>query len=749
MSALRRELALIRNSPYTTDDEPNVELTHNSEISICFDVATEELIVPTISQIQDIESICLSYSHVNDVGKSAPRVLSTRKDFPRDIGHINPTARTEPVSICLARAGLQPIYERFGIAGVLDRLNSWLRDAKSNQLMLDSWEPVPIGEGQALSVGFFNYGAIQELACDDQRDQCMYLGVANQFCIDELNCVGILPPVLTKNDEEQIRAAKFKIANLPKNELTKCHIPYIILTSSKAAPIADMTFGVWNNYGEVCSDLEKPAILPNLSINIVEALHLLVGEGNRPIVVIAGVWRPVPIAETIFGMSKNREARCLELRSFLVRCESSKDPIDKSLKIELLRLNHLPTADMLSFTSGVSISRPIAMLGYGALGSNIVELLLRAGARDLYAIDNDRFETHNISRHGCSVDDVFKFKITHLKELPSEIARDSEEIRITASDLDARLLSEDYLTELISHDGILVDATADAQVRRHLSELTPGLNITVMRAELYDTGKLGVVYVLSKSDTRNLTDLYYELCSLAMENGAVSEWLNNEAVAGLTSEELLFGLGCSSPSPKLPKYLVSQHASVFTPMLIDSEYSKLHTGIGINPLTDSGQPMGWMWFPMVEKPLIHSCDEGWTVKISHSIISNLDRSRVKSGRVETGGYLYGGIDFILKQIYVTLSSDLPPRSKQSKTSLELGPAGKTVLEKRIRWKTGGRVGLVGTWHSHPSSGPQASDKDLVTMQKFRATDLEKGYPTLLLITSPHGIGVHLWVQADH
>jgi len=93
---------------------------------------------------------------------------------------------------------------------------------------------------------------------------------------------------------------------------------------------------------------------------------------------------------------------------------------------------------------------------------------------------------------------------------------------------------------------------------------------------------------------------------------------------------------------------------------------------------------------------------------------------------------------------VVAVSDVPPGTTQSATAIDLGPAGRTRLERRIERRAGGKLARVGTWHSHPQSGPGMSAKDRKTMEKFRGEDRDNGVPTLLVITSPKGNGAHLW-----
>lgn len=68
------------------------------------------------------------------------------------------------MSICLAIAGLTPIYDQFGLEGVLERLRSFLRDAKIGALMQDGWEAVPYGDLSSMCPGSIDVRFFQELA---------------------------------------------------------------------------------------------------------------------------------------------------------------------------------------------------------------------------------------------------------------------------------------------------------------------------------------------------------------------------------------------------------------------------------------------------------------------------------------------------------------------------------------------------------------------------------------------------------
>ena len=214
------------------------------------------------------------------------------------------------------------------------------------------------------------------------------------------------------------------------------------------------------------------------------------------------------------------------------------------------------------------------------------------------------------------------------------------------------------------------------------------------------------------------------------------------------TDELLLGMGCASATTRMPKYLIAQHASALMHKVVGPQGSgSIDSGVGINPLCPNGTPIGWTWFPysspaVILEPLNLS---GWQVRLAPDVSTRLTELRIQHDSIETGGYLYGGYDYLLKQIFVVAVSDVPSGTSQSSTSIDLGPAGQTRQERNIMRRAAGKLFRVGTWHSHPRSGPKMSRKDHNTMERFRREDATNGLPTLLIITSEKGDGAHLWV----
>ena len=190
-----------------------------------------------------------------------------------------------------------------------------------------------------------------------------------------------------------------------------------------------------------------------------------------------------------------------------------------------------------------------------------------------------------------------------------------------------------------------------------------------------------------------------------------------------------------------------QHASAFMPRILASLDGDDEAGIGINPTGPQGSPLGWEWFPYGGTvTVLEAADTpGWEVRLAPYVTAKLTEQQLQNGNLETGGYLYGGYDFALKQIYVVAVSDVPPGTTQSPVAVNLGPAGRTRLERNILRRAGGKLSRIGTWHSHPRSDSAMSAKDEITMERFLEEDRRNGVPTLLVITSAKGTSAHLWI----
>jgi proteasome lid subunit RPN8/RPN11 len=182
------------------------------------------------------------------------------------------------------------------------------------------------------------------------------------------------------------------------------------------------------------------------------------------------------------------------------------------------------------------------------------------------------------------------------------------------------------------------------------------------------------------------------------------------------------------------------------PTIIQGLSTTAPAGVELNRLDEAFRPVGWRWVETPEFQRIQpSITRDWTVSVHPDVSAFLTAERAKALPIETGGYLYGGWDFSLKQIVIVEASDLPPNSTATATKLTLGAAGCTALEKRLARRTRERLHVCGSWHSHPGSSAALSSADSAAMAKFRQIDQPNGTPTLLAVVADGGIEAHLEV----
>ncbi|MCK4967583.1 MAG: HesA/MoeB/ThiF family protein, partial [Candidatus Aenigmarchaeota archaeon] len=111
----------------------------------------------------------------------------------------------------------------------------------------------------------------------------------------------------------------------------------------------------------------------------------------------------------------------------------------------------------------ILIKKRVAIVGAGAIGSNMAVFLLRAGILNLTIIDRDFVEVSNLHRQYYTKKDVGKTKTdalkTHLKEIDG-----SSKITAYAKDMDVDTI------ELLENHDLVIDATDNMETRFLLND---------------------------------------------------------------------------------------------------------------------------------------------------------------------------------------------------------------------------------------------------------------------------------------
>ncbi|WP_137786610.1 MULTISPECIES: ThiF family adenylyltransferase [Sphingomonas] len=732
------EIARISQSAGVVASSIELRRLDEGEI-LTFDIKTEPTVGEPAADVREVERIHFVYLEGRAFGQTAPyNVLCDREDFPRKIGHLcsgEPGCRAAP---CLALGGIQPIYERAGIEAIMTRLRDFLRDAKTGTLMMDGWEPVPFGVGQKLRMGQLEPRTLQEHALADP-DAGSAVGVAINFDDDDRKQVSVFSQIL---EPANVQAA-IGFHN-EKFDRKRVAVPWVFVWREPSAVERGPLFEDWRTGGELLEGMKAIGVDHAFDATVGDLLQRGVDFRcvrpplfGRAMVVIIGVWRPAPIMNAFFGYSEDQAARSLELRAFLVSQDYDKSILDADTRIETIVGDYPPRPSLMRWVAGADPLPPVALLGHGALGSAIHDNLARSGMEDVLVWDKDRIHPHNLARHSARTKDVYANKADQAKRLTDALWHDEGKSEAIKDDI-ATVDIDDLKARIEGR--LVIDATADEQVRLRMDELRGSTEATIVRTEMYHEGRLGMTFV-SPPGGPTMSDMMLATIGLAPDDPDVAGWLNYEDRHPLGPDPLLYGFGCTSMTVHLPKHAVEQHASVACTAILGD---RSEAGILLNPLDERLRPTGSRWVPMEAFTVLRpaSVDE-WQIRVSPSAIAAMAAERTAAVPAETGGYLYGSWDPTRRVITVIHASPLPPGSEATETRLELGKAGGTLAERRLTRLARGRVYLCGTWHSHPDGSAHMSGRDDRAMTAHAEKDAPDLRPTLMIIVAQDDVQAHL------
>lgn len=174
----------------------------------------------------------------------------------------------------------------------------------------------------------------------------------------------------------------------------------------------------------------------------------------------------------------------------------------------------------------------IALLGVGALGSVLAEMLVRAGVERIALIDDDVLEAGNVTRHVATLAGVGKAKVPvvaqRLRQI-SPIVRVAEVSEKLPSDINA------IETQLADYD-MVIDCTSSDVVLATLERAWWSLPRTFASFSMGFGGKR--LFSFGVSANRFPHDEF---------SGSVRPWLEYESHAWSATDEAIEGAGCWSP----------------------------------------------------------------------------------------------------------------------------------------------------------------------------------------------------------
>jgi integrative and conjugative element protein (TIGR02256 family) len=403
-----------------------------------------------------------------------------------------------------------------------------------------------------------------------------------------------------------------------------------------------------------------------------------------------------------------------------------------SVPIYPMEVQYCMNASLARQQSSITDAGPKGVLvGYGSLGSVLLNLWTRSGWGNWSVIDMDHIKPHNLARHVALNQHIGQPKVQVASEFA--YATYGEAIPVTAIYGDACDENSATIRDALQAAELVVDASAGmsyprlastkADSPRHVScFLTPDGNKSVLLLEDSE-GKCGL---------RTLEAQYYR--AILKE-----EW----GVDHLSSKlrPIRTGASCRDASIALPYSRVTAHASVLAEQIM--RWSKDATARAcVWEREEESGAVTARNIPIFAERTIQCGD--FFASIDTGLEARLQSLRTQSLPNETGGVLLGYFDLNVNAIVIVDATSAPTDSVGTPSSFKRGTKELSDLISDASKKTAGIVGYVGEWHSHPAGvDARPSALDLNQLAELSRHMHDDGLPVLQLIVAEEQIEITL------
>ncbi|WP_157442908.1 ThiF family adenylyltransferase [Deinococcus misasensis] len=359
-------------------------------------------------------------------------------------------------------------------------------------------------------------------------------------------------------------------------------------------------------------------------------------------------------------------------------------------------------------------------VGVGALGSQVLANLTRAGFGRWGAVDDDVFMPHNAARHLLTAIHTGQSKAAEVAGVLNRNFDDQDLVRPFHENIFATPTPE--LQQALQEARVIVDFSASVAAARHLAlnVQSPARRVSVF---LSPSGRDLVVLAEDEGRTFTLDQLEVQYYQWLWDNEDLHDHLQRP------DDLLWYGTGCRDVSSRLPQDLVALHSATASRVLKGILKGK-EAGIFLwRASPETGEVTRLTLTP--EVPLKYRTG-GWTLQVSPTALQKMQALRSADLPGETGGTLIGTRDLPRKTLYVTGVLGAPEDSQKALKTFIRGSRKLLFTYERIRQVTLRNLTYLGEWHSHPDGVPARPSLDDIMMFTWLQEQLGvEGFPALM------------------
>lgn len=689
--------------------------------------------------IRQIEPIFLVFDLIN-YPVSAPKVYTDRLDFPKNnLAHLYVAVNNRPPAFCYVRGNADEWYANKRIEDLVIRISNWLRDAATGELTEDGgqYEPLRL-EGYSGSI-IYDYDTILSVINSNaaiQFGKRFAIALFERSNLESQNTYKFTKLITDKNALTTIKEVDEERKKGKEDVTSKKYYYTFIIWSDESDINKDYEVNIPSSWTEFKSFCE----FYNIKYEEFEKFIATYSDINDNIYfpVIIGIRRP----KQLTGYSSNIEF--VNLR-FKMNSDDLKDgKVVNDIPIQMLKHNQPLTHKLARKISGdsININDRSVVFGCGAIGSKITMHLARSGQANLTLIDPDHVSPHNLVRHSLFADDIGENKADALSEKINKIFPFEQQKVISGPSFKEGLIDK---KETFDNYNWVLDFTASDAFFNKLVTVKSLHDCNIASASISNFGNLGIMYKEGEFRNPRIDDLQVYLYSLSENDEVIQSWLSEEQLA-VSSNNLLVqvGVGCNSETTILSDDKISSHASYFSGVLKKEMTKNSKKGkIYLNRIIDEDDYR-------IQNQIINVNpfetfqavnDPSWTIRFKDGIIEQLKDEFFNSGRNETGGVFVGVCNYKTKTVHITLSITAPVDSKANSTQFIRGYDGLAEQISEIERKSGGQIGYIGEWHTHPDGPNFLSQQDMISvdLHKAECSKLQPPLPVFLSVITPDGL----------
>lgn len=625
-----------------------------------------------------------------------PQVYPLREAFPEHVPHFNFAPKEQPRSLCLYEAPSEEVRRTYTALAFMERVRWWFVETAYGRLH---------GENQPLDPLFQLAGLTLILPrVEEIKPGAMFIAAkVTEYESSPARLIVISPESAAKLVDKQGSYATVYLSTQPVEHGRIRGLPFDV--SQLIACYSEIGFDLKT---ELIAAFEAMHGQPQGVFLLSRPLLLIV---ETPLTREDGRVEARTVKAYLTKMSAGEVAQFLgalmfgegywirpigttlherDLSQIDIIPADAHDPFDRARA--RIASGHLPKEHVL-----------VALLGAGAMGSQLAITACRGGYGQWIIVDDDFLLPHNLARHALGPEYLGHSKADALaNDLNHMLGRGA------AEPIHSNLLNAPdggRWPGVLREVGQIIDASASVTVARWLA-CDSEREARAASCFLSPSGKDAVLIIEGANRSTRLDHLEMTYYRHLVSDIRLADHLSGGEIA-------LYVGGCRSPSVKIPQTKVAAFAACAVETVCEQEWPEAGR-VSVWRSRDNLQGIDYI---SIEGELYESCQIGdWTVWVRRALLIAASAARTQAAQFETGGILVGTWDRDRKIIYVVSHYDPPPDSKQEPDGFVRGMVGVYEAIADVHRRTAENLTYIGEWHTHPpgyGSKPSSDDRRLL------------------------------------